>query len=300
MIEAVRTPDERFRDLPDWPYEPQYLEDLPGLVGLRMHYVDVGPADATTVFLCLHGQPTWSYLYRKMIPVFVEAGARVIAPDFYGFGRSDKPVEDTVYTFDFHRGALLAFTERLGLHGVTLVCQDWGGLLGLTLPLDQPGLIGRLIVMNTAIAAGQGVPSPGFEAWPSWSASQGDMNVGKLMRRAVPDLSDEEVAAYDAPFEDARAKAGVRRFPAIVPTEPDMPGAELGQRTLSFWRESWRGPTFMAIGMQDPVLGPDVMNDLCHTIHGCSDPLELPDAGHFVQESGDIVARAALRHFDGR
>src|SRR5438477_11631810 len=133
MIPALRTPDERFAHLPGHPFEPHYAEDLPGYEGLRMHYVDEGPRDARHTFLCLHGQPTWSYLYRRMIPVFTEAGHRVVAPDFFGFGRSDKPTDEPVYTFTFHRESLLRLAERLGLEGVTLVCQDWGGLLGLTL-----------------------------------------------------------------------------------------------------------------------------------------------------------------------
>ena len=135
MIEALRTPDERFADLPGFSYAPSYVEDLPGYEGLRAHYVDAGPADAGDTYLLLHGEPTWAYLYRKMIPVFLAAGGRVIAPDFYGFGRSDKPVRESDYTFDFHRNYLLRLVERLDLTRITLVVQDWGGLLGLTLPV---------------------------------------------------------------------------------------------------------------------------------------------------------------------
>ena len=148
-MEAKRTPDARFEDIPDWSFKPHYAEDLPGYEGLRMHYVDEGPRDATT-FLCLHGQPSWSFLYRKMAPVFLDAGYRVVAPDLYGFGRSDKPVDDDVYTFNFHRGALLALVEALDLKDVCLVVQDWGGILGLTLPLEAPERYTRLIIMNTA------------------------------------------------------------------------------------------------------------------------------------------------------
>jgi haloalkane dehalogenase len=137
-IEALRTPEGRFAILPGFPYAPNYIDDLPGYEGLRFAYIDEGPADAETVFLCLHGEPTWSYLYRKMLPVFTAAGHRVVAPDLFGFGRSDKPVSDEIYTFDFHRESLLRFVERLDLRGIALVCQNWGGLLGLTLPMDHP------------------------------------------------------------------------------------------------------------------------------------------------------------------
>ena len=136
QLNSLRTPDERFADLPDWSYDPNYVDDLPGYEGLRVHYVDEGPRFGAPVFLCLHGEPSWSFLYRKMIPVFLQAGARVIAPDFLGFGRSDKPVEDATYTFHFHRNMLKAFVERMDIEDVCLVCQDWGGLLGLTIPME--------------------------------------------------------------------------------------------------------------------------------------------------------------------
>ena len=144
-IEARRTPDDRFADLPGYDFAPHYVDDLTGYEGLRVHYVDEGPQDAGRTFLCLHGQPTWSYLYRRMIPVFLETGARVVAPDWLGFGRSDKPVDDGVYTFHFHRNMMVALIEGLELHNVTLVCQDWGGLLGLTIPPAMPERFERLI-----------------------------------------------------------------------------------------------------------------------------------------------------------
>ena len=171
MSDVLRTPDERFNELPDFPYTPNYLDDLKGYDGLRMHYVDEGPRDAANIFLCLHGEPTWSYLYRKMIPVFTAAGHRVVAPDYFGFGRSDKPVQDDVYQFDFHRGSLMAFIEHLELSNIVLVCQDWGGLLGLTLPMDLPDRFSRLLVMNTALGTGDVKLSEGFmDAWPFKSA----------------------------------------------------------------------------------------------------------------------------------
>ena len=179
-METLRTPDERFAVLPGFPYEPHYLEDLEGYPGLRLHYVDEGPADADEVFLCLHGEPTWSYLYRKMIPVFRQAGARVVAPDWFGFGRSDKPTDDAVYTFSFHRNTLLRFVERLDLRNITLVCQDWGGLLGLTAPVDLPDRFKRLLVMNTAIPVGHAI-SDGFAGWKAFAAQFHDVPVAGLI-----------------------------------------------------------------------------------------------------------------------
>jgi haloalkane dehalogenase len=294
-IEFVRTPDQCFADLPDWPYAPHHLEGLPGYDGLRLAYVDEGPPDGP-VMLCLHGQPTWSYLYRKMIPVFVAAGYRVLAPDWFGFGRSDKPVADEVYTWDFHHGSMLAFVDALGLERVTLVCQDWGGLLGLTLPVSHPTLIERLLVMNTALAVGM-KPGPGFMDWLEFVKSNPDFDVTGLMRRAIPNVSEAVAQAYGAPFPDARHKAGVRRFPLLVAITPDMPGAEPARAAASFWSTKWSGPTFMAVGAKDPVLGPKVMQMMRTIIRGCPEPLVLEDQGHFVQESGDVVARAALEAF---
>src|SRR5271163_73725 len=196
---ALKTPDERFANLPDYAFAPRYVDDLPGSEGLRLHYLDEGPADGP-VALCLHGQPTWSYLYRKMIPPLTEAGMRVLAPDFFGFGRSDKPADEAVYTFDFHREVLLAFVRRHRLQGATLICQDWGGLLGLTLPMDLPGSFARLIVMNTTLATGDVPLSDGFVAWRAFNNSHPDMDIASLMKRAVPGLSAAEAAAYAAPF----------------------------------------------------------------------------------------------------
>jgi pimeloyl-ACP methyl ester carboxylesterase len=179
---------------------------------------------------------------------------------------------------------------------VTLVVQDWGGLLGLTLPMDFPERIDRLIVMNTGLGIGRS-PGPGFDAWKAFVASQPDFDIGTLMKRAVPGLSDAEAAAYDAPFPDRRYRAGVRRFPELVPVAPDMEGVEESRRAAAFFREQWNGPSFMAIGLQDPVLGAPVMHALAEVIRGCPPPLELPQAGHFVQEHGVEVARAALAAF---
>ncbi|MEI7932067.1 MAG: alpha/beta fold hydrolase, partial [Alphaproteobacteria bacterium] len=193
-LKALRTPEARFSNLQDWPYQPRYIDSLPDYEGLRAHYIDEGPANARHTFLCLHGEPSWAYLYRKMIPVFLESGARVVAPDFLGFGRSDKPVEDAAYTFAFHRNFLIAFIERLDLSNLTLVVQDWGGLLGLTLPVTIPERIARLLIMNTAFPTGA-EPTEGFLAWRDYVARTPDFDVGALFRRSDRSLTPAEAAA---------------------------------------------------------------------------------------------------------
>ena len=301
MIEALRTPDERFADLPGFPFEPRYLDDLAGAAGLRLHYLDEGPdngsAAAPETFLCLHGQPTWSYLYRKMIPVFTAAGHRAVAPDFFGFGRSDKPVDEAVYDFDFHRRTVVSFIERLDLRRITLVVQDWGGLIGLTLPMEMPERIEGLLVMNTILATGDLPLSKGFLEWRTWCRRNPDMDIAGLMGRACPRLSPEEREAYAAPFPDARHKAGVRRFPELVPESPDEPSAELSQAARLWLATEWAGQTFLAVGARDPVLGRPAMRYLQRFLRNCPEPLVLAEAGHFVQEWGDEVAAAALGAF---
>lgn len=297
-MDALRTPDDRFQVLPDFRYVPHYMSDLPGYEGLRAAYLDEGPANAEQVFLCLHGQPTWSYLYRKMIPVFVASGGRVIAPDLLGFGRSDKPVDEERYGFDFHRNYLIALVERLDLKNVTLVVQDWGGLIGLTLPVNQPisARINRLIIMNTTLATGHS-PSDGFLAWRAYSGARPNLAIGALMHRSTPHLSAEEAAAYDAPFPNTDFKAGVRAFPKRVMTDPGMEGVDISLAARTFWAEHWRGQSFMAWGAADPVFGLEIMEDMHQLIRGCPAPLILREGGHFVQEWGEEIAQAALKSF---
>jgi pimeloyl-ACP methyl ester carboxylesterase len=293
MPDLLKTPPERFANLSGFPWPAHSRTDLAGYSGLEMAYLDEGPKTAP-VFLCLHGQPTWSYLYRRMIPHFLATGSRVVAPDFFGFGRSDKPVDDRVYTFDFHRNSLLALVRALDLQDITLVVQDWGGLLGLTLPMEMPERFNRLIAMNTALPSGEVPLTKGFLDWRAFSNSRPDMDIGKLMARTCPHLKPAETAAYDAPFPDVRYKAGVRQFPKLVPEFTDSDGAATERAAREFWRHQWRGRSVMVIGMTDPVLGPPVMRALHGDIRGCPPPLEFAEAGHFVQEWGDKVIPAAL------
>lgn len=295
--DAVRAPEERFAGLPGYPWAPGYLSDLSSLGGLRMHYLDEGPADASRTWLCLHGNPAWSYLYRKMIPVFTAAGDRVVAPDLIGFGKSDKPKKDGFHSFDWHRQVLLEFIERLNLKNVVLVVQDWGGLLGLTLPLATPDRYRGLLVMNTTLATGDAPLSPGFLAWREMCAKHPEFDVARLFARAYPQMSAAECAAYNAPFPDRGHRAALRAFPQMVPEQPDDQGAAVSREARSFWRDQWRGQTLMAIGQQDPVLGEPLMRALQCDIRGCSEPMLLPEAGHFVPEHGERIAQEACAFF---
>ncbi|MES2383395.1 MAG: tRNA adenosine(34) deaminase TadA [Pseudomonadota bacterium] len=296
--DALRTPDQAFAGLPGYPWRPNYLSDLPSLAGLRMHYLDEGPREAEGVtWLCLHGNPAWSYLYRKMIPVFLEAGHRVVAPDLVGFGKSDKPKKDSFHSFDGHRQNLLELVERLDLRNIVLVVQDWGGLLGLTLPMAAPQRYRGLLVMNTTLATGERPLSAGFLAWREMCAKNPEFDVARLFARGNPQMSAAECAAYNAPFPDRGHRAALRAFPPMVPEFAHSPGAEVSRQARDFWRERWQGETLMAVGTQDPVLGLPVMRELQQMIRGCPEPLLLEDAGHFVQERGEPIARRAVDFF---
>jgi tRNA(adenine34) deaminase len=295
--DALRTPDQAFADLPGYPWQPRYISDLPSLAGLRMHYLDEGPRDDRIIWLCLHGNPAWSYLYRKMIPVFLAAGDRVVAPDMVGFGRSDKPKKDAAHSFGWHRQVLLELVERLDLRKVVLVVQDWGGLLGLTLPIAAPQRYLGLLVMNTALGTGDTPLSPGFLAWREMCAKNPQFDVGRLFARGNPQMSPAECAAYNAPFPDAGHRAALRAFPAMVPDRPDADGAAVSRESREFWSTRWTGATMMAVGAQDPVLGLSVMEALRESIRGCPAPMVIGEAGHFVQEHGEAIARAAVGYF---
>ncbi len=292
MTDVYRTPDDRFVNLPEFDYEPHYVDDLPGYDGLRMHYLDEG-APGKRTFLCLHGEPTWSYLYRKMLPVFVNGGGRVIAPDWFGFGRSDKP-DDGVYSFEFHRNSALRLIERLDLSNITIVCQDWGGLLGLTLPLDIADRVTGVIAMNTVLCTGE-MPLPdAFVTWRQWAADHPDMDIAEAMEVIDATVPQAVREVYRAPFTDERSKAGPRAFPRIVPTELDSPGAEISRRARDWWQSEWSGQTLVACGVRDQILGVPIMEMMASVIKGAPPVLELPDAGHFVQEQGEIVAEKFL------
>ena len=295
--DALRTPEARFENLPDYPWQPHYLSELPALQGLRMHYLDEGPADAGLTYLCLHGNPAWSYLYRHMIAPFTQAGHRVVAPDLIGFGKSDKPKKEGAHQFAFHREVLLQFIERLDLRHIVLVVQDWGGIFGLTLPMEAPQRYVGLLAMNTMLAGGDAPLSPGFLAWRAWCAKNPEFDVGRLFARGNPQMPESQWQAYNAPFPDAGHRAALRVFPNRVPEFADSPGAEVARRARDFWQNSWAGRSMMAIGQQDPVLGEPVMRALQIQIRGCEHVMLLPEAGHFVQEHGAQIAQAAAPFF---
>jgi tRNA(adenine34) deaminase len=215
-----------------------------------------------------------------------------------GFGKSDKPKKDSAHTFEWHRNVLLEFIEALDLRQIQLVVQDWGGILGLTLPMVQPWRYQSLLAMNTTLATGEQPLNDGFNAWKKMCADKPLFDVGKLFARGNPQMSAEECAAYDAPFPDAGHRAALRAFPPMVPSHVDSPGAECSRQAAVFWREQWQGRSLMFIGQQDPVLGETVMRELHQRLRGCPEPIRLPQAGHFVQEHGREIAVQALQYFN--
>lgn len=295
--DALRTPDAAFAGLPGYPWAPHYVSDLPCLAGLRLHYLDEGPAEAPRTWLCLHGNPAWSYLYRRMLPPFLAAGDRVVVPDLIGFGKSDKPKKESVHQFEWHRQVLLELMERLDLRNVVLVVQDWGGILGLTLPMAMPERFGGLLVMNTLLATGDAPLPSGFVDWRAMCRDKPLYGVGRLLARGNPHLTPAECAAYDAPFPDKGYRAALRAFPERVPAAAGDPGAALSRAARHFWQHQWTGRSLMVVGAQDPVLGPPAMQALQQTIRGCPAPVVLPQAGHFVQEHGEAIAAQAVEYF---
>jgi haloalkane dehalogenase len=290
-MDVLRTPDERFADLPGWTFAPRYVE----VDGLRVHYVDEGRRDAAPV-LCLHGEPSWSYLYRKMIPVLVAAGHRVVAPDLVGFGRSDKPVRREAYTYQRHVDWMAGVLRALDLHDATLVGQDWGGLIGLRLVAEQPARFARVVAANTFLPTGDRPLGPAFEAWRRYSQEVPEFRVGAIVKGGcATDLPPEVVAAYDAPFPDDRYKAGARQFPLLVPASPDDPAAAANRRAWEALRR-WERPFLTAFSDLDPITrGADAV--LCEMIPGARGQphTTITGGGHFLQEDrGEELARVIV------
>ena len=293
-MEALRTPDDRFPDLPDFPWSPRYVEVADGDGGaLRVACVDEGPQDAEPVLL-LHGEPSWSFLYRRMIPVLLDAGLRVVAPDLVGFGRSDKPAELSDYSYARHvewmRSAVL---DELGLTGITLVGQDWGGLIGLRLVAEHPERFARVVVANTGLPTGDVPMSDAFLAWQQFAQTAPRFEVGRIVANGtVGDLPAEVVAAYDAPFPDDSYKAGARAFPGLVPTRPHDP-ASAANRDAWTSLARWEQPFLTAFSDQDPITGGGdrIFHKLVPGAAGMPHTT-LRGGGHFLQEDvGPELAR---------
>ncbi|HKV86227.1 MAG TPA: haloalkane dehalogenase [Ktedonobacterales bacterium] len=287
----IRTPDERFAQLPDFPFAPHYAE-VTG--GARMHYVDEGSGET---ILCLHGEPSWSYLYRKMIPALA-AGHRVIAPDLIGFGRSDKYTETADYTFAMHHDALVAFLDALALSEITLVCQDWGGLLGLCLAAELPDRFARLVIMNTGLPTGDEPATRGFLAWQAFALRSTDLPIGRIIRSGTAQgdqMPEAVVAAYEAPFPDDAYKAGAKAFPALVPTSPDQEASaplRHARRALARWDK----PALVMFSDGDPITrgGDAFFRRLIPTAKDQPE-ITIPGAGHFLQEDkGEELAAHIL------
>lgn len=300
-IDVLRTPDERFEDLPDWPYAPHYAEVGEGEGKLRIAYVDEGPRDGRPVLL-LHGEPSWSYLYRSMIGPLAAAGLRVIAPDLIGFGRSDKPVNTDDYTYAAHVAWITELvTEHLDLTGAVLFGQDWGGLIGLRLLAAHPDRFAAVVASNTFLPTGDRDPGDAFRAWQRYALEADEFPVGHIINGgSARELTAAEIAAYDAPFPDERHKAGARKFPALVPTTPEDPGAVDNRAAWEVLRR-WEKPFVCAFGDNDPITaGADRV--LLKLIPGTAgQPHEtLEGAAHFSQEDAgprlaDILIATAAR-----
>jgi haloalkane dehalogenase len=289
-LEVLRTPDDRFADLPGYPFEPHYLQ-LSG--GLRVHYLDEGPADPAPVLL-MHGEPSWSYLYRTMIPVLVAAGHRCIAPDLVGFGRSDKPADPGDYSYQRHVDWMSeAIFDRLGLTDITLVGQDWGGLIGLRLVAAQPDRFSRVVAANTGLPTGDIPLSEAFMRWQRFARESPTFQIGRIIGNGtVSDLPADVVAAYDAPFPDDSYKAGARSFPSLVPTTPDDPAHDAN---IAAWEVllAFDKPFLCAFSDSDPITSGAEGMFIGRVPGTAGQPhTTIKGAGHFLQEDkGEELAR---------
>jgi haloalkane dehalogenase len=291
----VRTPDDRFANLEGFPYQPRYVE----INGARVHYVDEGSGE---VILCLHGEPTWSYLYRKMIPLLA-ASHRVVAMDFIGFGRSDKFTQREDYTFEMHRSTIASFIQKLDLTGITAVVQDWGGILGLRVATELPERFARLVIMNTGLPTGDVPATEGFMKWRTYATTTPDLPIGTIVKRSATDresITDDIVAAYDAPFPDVTYKTGAQMFPWLVPIEPNQPGAREMRETREAL-SNWSKPALVMFSDGDPVTrgGDRFFRKLIPSANN-EPQIVIKDAGHFLQEEKGQEIAAEIIAFINR
>ncbi len=295
-MKALRTPDERFANLPGWTFEPNYLDVPDGEGGsLRMHYIDEGPSDGTSVLL-LHGEPSWSYLYRKMVPVLTAAGHRAIAIDLIGFGRSDKPAEKSDYTFQRHVDWMKSCIEQLGLANVTFFGQDWGSLIGLRIVAEDPDRFARVIIGNGGLPTGDQTPGEAFLRWQQFSQESPAFDVGRVIQGGTATtLPDEVVAAYDAPFPDDSYKAGARIFPSLVPTKPDDPAAPANRKAWEVLQK-WEKPFLTTFSDLDMITkgGERPLQAMIPGTKG-QPHTTIAGGGHFLQEDkGEDLANVIV------
>jgi haloalkane dehalogenase len=305
-VDVLRTPDDRFAALPDFGFAPHYVlvpsGERDGIDTLRVHYLDEGPRDAPETVVCLHGEPSWCFLYRKVVRVLVAAGHRVLVPDLVGFGRSDKPTKRTDHTYARHVEWLrAALFDELALSGVTLVGQDWGGLLGLRLVAEHPDRFRRVVVANTGLPTGDQAMTDAFLAWQRFSQEVPELAVGRIVRSGtLLGLADDVAAAYDAPFPDERYKEGARQMPALVPTRPDDPAAEANRRAWAALRGFDR-PFLCAFSDGDPITR-GATRQFIEAVPGAAgqEHVTIEGAGHFLQEDKGDELGAAIAAFVAR
>ena len=294
-MKTVRTPDERFEDLPDYNFEPHYAN----VDGLRMHFVDEGREDGDPVLL-LHGEPSWSYLYRYMIPPLASTGLRVIAPDLIGFGKSDKPVEKSDYSYARHVAWMRGFIESLDLARITLFCQDWGSLIGLRVAAESEHRFAGIVLANGGLPTGDQTMPDAFMKWRAFALHSPYFPIGKIIQKGTTtNLRDEVVAAYDAPFPSRKFKAGARMFPALVPVRPDDPASEANRRAWEAFGR-WEKPFLTAFSDKDPITrgGDRVWQKHVPGARG-QQHVTIEGAGHFLQEDkGEELANLVIEFID--